>query len=353
MTAATSPSQLAAALHYASLGWRVIPLHTPVMGKCDCGRSTCAPGGVHENNIGKHPRLREWQKIATTDAKAITAWWKQWPNANVGIATGLASGFWVLDIDPDKGGEQSLVELVAKHGPLPVTVEAITGSGGRHLLFRCVASMLNSTSRLGPGLDIRGDRGQIVVAPSLHRSGNSYEWQPHNAPGSTMALAPAWLLELAQPDRRAPVAPAVRHVPAPDQAQTLKRARGYLSRVPGATSGARGHDTTWNAALKMVRGFALSESDSFDLLWNEYNPRCDPPWSEKELRHKITDIINNGTAPLGFLLNVERPAATKTLTVATAAGTPAPPQQEAPLFEIVNDSSKSAVLGAGRKLPLP
>jgi len=56
---------------------------------------------------------------------------------NIAIVTGSASGFWVLDVDPEKGGEaSSLAQLVAAYGPLPTTVEAITGGGGRHLLLQ-------------------------------------------------------------------------------------------------------------------------------------------------------------------------------------------------------------------------
>ncbi len=69
---------------------------------------------------------------ATSDSDVARARWKKWPSANIGAATGSRSGFWVLDVDmPD--GPESLAALEAEHGPLPVTIEASTPRGGRHL----------------------------------------------------------------------------------------------------------------------------------------------------------------------------------------------------------------------------
>jgi hypothetical protein len=297
---AATVSQLSAALRYAALGWQVIPLHTPERGGCSCGNN------ASDHSAGKHPRFGDWVKRATTDADAIKGWWRTWPAANVGLVTGARSGFFVLDIDPDHGGEVSLATLLAEHGALPITVEALTGSGGRHILFRYPGQHVpNSTSKLGAGLDVRGDGGQIVAAPSLHRSGGTYEWQQDCGPGTPLADAPAWLLALLleQPKPATVAAPVPRSQPI-DQAR--RRASAYLARIPGATSGEGGHGQTWKAALAIVRGFRLSEGEAFDLLWSEYNPRCSPAWSEREVRHKITEALNNAAVPFGYLLDVER-----------------------------------------------
>jgi len=69
--------------------------------------------------------------------------------------------------------------------------------------------------------------------------------------------------------------------------EKLRRASAYLSEVDPAVSGEGGHDTTYRAACSLVVGFDLSPDDAFGLLWNEYNPRCQPPWTEKELWHKV------------------------------------------------------------------
>ena len=141
------------ALAYTRRGWRVFP---------------CAPRG-------KVPLTAHGLKDASTDEKQLTDWWDRWPSANIGVATGAESGFFVLDVD-GKDGNESLATLEREHGPLPTTVEAKTGGGGRHLLFKHPGQAVkNSAGRLGPGLDVRGDGGYIVAPSSIHPTGKSYE----------------------------------------------------------------------------------------------------------------------------------------------------------------------------------
>jgi putative DNA primase/helicase len=183
------PSVAAAA--YAALGWPVFPLHTISAGLCTCTRPACS-------SPGKHPRTRQGLKDASTDEPIIAGWWEQWPEANVGVRTGSASGLLVLDVDADSNGEQSLARLEQTHGSLPDTVTAHTGGGGKHLLFRHPGGdARNSAGKLGEGLDIRADGGYIVAPPSIHASGGAYRWQEGHAPGEVpLADPPSWLLAL-------------------------------------------------------------------------------------------------------------------------------------------------------------
>ncbi len=183
----------AAALRYAEGFWPVFPLHSIVEGKCSCGKLDCA-------QPGKHPRVARGFKEATYDPAALKEWFQRWPSANLGIPTGVASGFVVLDVDPRPGGRESLLELEQEHGKLPDTVEATTGGGGRHFMFRTPNGVLkNSVGRVGDGLDIRGDGGYVVVAPSNHHSGGSYQWVKDRAPGNLpLADMPNWLLAKAR-----------------------------------------------------------------------------------------------------------------------------------------------------------
>jgi len=72
---------------------------------------------------------------ASTDTILVNRWWTELPTLNVGLATGDESGFFVLDADPDKGGDESLQRLQQEHGALPQTRVAISGSGGTHHYF--------------------------------------------------------------------------------------------------------------------------------------------------------------------------------------------------------------------------
>jgi hypothetical protein len=106
-----------------------------------------------------------WDTI--TDERQIRAWWGRWPKANVGVPTGTASGLLVLDVDRSDGLE-SIVELELALGQAPNTLRARTGRGGEHLFFRMGENreVRNSQGFLGPGLDIRGEGGYMLVAPA-------------------------------------------------------------------------------------------------------------------------------------------------------------------------------------------
>jgi hypothetical protein len=81
------------------------------------------------------------------------------------------------------------------------------------------------------------------------------------------------------------------------------RARRYLSAIPGAIQGQRGSDHTFSTAVALIHGFNLDDGTAFDLLWLDWNPKCQPPWSEGELRHKVRDAVRtNCSKPHGWLL---------------------------------------------------
>lgn len=159
---------LEAAQAYAARGWSVIPMQAR----------------------GKRPLVvwREFQqRIAGADE--IERWFRHWPEANLGIVTGLVSGIVVVDVDAAHGGPDSVAELEALHGPLPATVEAATGGGGRHLYYAHPGPPVANRVGLRPGIDLRGDGGCVVAPPSVHPSGRGYAWVAGRAPNQ-IALAP-------------------------------------------------------------------------------------------------------------------------------------------------------------------
>lgn len=168
-----------AALRYARQGLCVFPAHNVEGdGRCSCRRANCG-------SIGKHPRTANGSKAATTDEAQIRDWWSRWPDANVAIATGEASGVWVLDVDVSdkKRGDESLLDLVAQIGALEFVAHTITGGGGDHYYFHYSSPVKNGTNVLGPGLDIRGDGGYVLAPPSNHILG-AYAWAEGGPVGS-------------------------------------------------------------------------------------------------------------------------------------------------------------------------
>lgn len=98
----------------------------------------------------------------------------------------------------------------------------------------------------------------------------------------------AWKGAVAPP----PQAAASERAPTTTDPKVLERARAYVSKMPEAISGSGGHSATWNAARKLVADFGLTEADALNVLIHDYNPRCQPQWSERELRHKVAQAKN-------------------------------------------------------------
>lgn len=170
---------LSEALDYAARGWRVFPLK---------------PGT-------KTPAVQAWQNAATCDPVQIRRWWERdgWGDHGIGIATGQESDIFVLDVDTNDGkvGAESFAKLEAGHGTIPVTREAITGTGGRHLYYAMPEGVIlrNSAGKLGADLDVRGDGGYVVAPPTIHPdTGQAYEWELSSL--DEPVEAPAWLVGL-------------------------------------------------------------------------------------------------------------------------------------------------------------
>ena len=199
------------ALYWASLGFRVIPLHavrrdaagTPI--GCSCRRPRC-DGDPDGRGWGKHPIYDEWQKDAANTDEWVNEQWGRNPHAQIGIATGAGSGLWVLDLDGPEG-IANLAKLEQQHGPLPATMLVLTGSGGQHMYWRYPADGRRMGQRAGVGwhgshIDVRGEGGQVVAAPCANRNGT------YRIEGDCpIADAPEWLLTLCAPREDAAKAP--------------------------------------------------------------------------------------------------------------------------------------------------
>ena len=171
LSCGASPTSLAeAALAYARAGLPIFPVQPH----------------------SKVPLVTHGVYAATTDEQQIARWWRRCPTANIGMPTGQASGRIVLDVDPRHGGTEALERLqqaldrraahlgCASIALIETRVQR-TGGGGLHLVFARrtdLATPLRNMVRFAgyPGLDLRGEAGYCVVAPSQHASGGIYTW---------------------------------------------------------------------------------------------------------------------------------------------------------------------------------
>lgn len=164
----------AEALAYAARGVKIFPLWWITNGVCACNdKADCG-------SPGKHPRVTRGWTEATTDGARILSWWDRWPWANIGLPTGT-NALGVIDVDPGKGGDDTLATLVrwceTRGVDLMATHTVRTGSGGLHLYFRDPLGHVKTASksfRGAPGVDTRGRGGYVVAPPSLHASGQRY-----------------------------------------------------------------------------------------------------------------------------------------------------------------------------------
>jgi len=249
------------ALRYREEGFAVFPLRpgekTPLLSKKQGGKGC---------------------KDATTELAQIEAWWKRCPRANVGIATGAASGIFVLDVDfPD--GLASLEHLenaaMEKGGAEIESVVVETGGGGRQIYFKSPDfEVKNSASKIAPGLDIRGEGGYVVAPPSIHPSGDAYTGDVFR---DGIARAPDWLLALIRKSE----------FPRGRNDGRSERAEGYTDRIP---EGGRNDGLTRFAGS--LRNKGLDEKAIFDELLKRNQEVCDPPLEEEEVAGIARSISN-------------------------------------------------------------
>ena len=174
----TAPDMLRAALDYAQRGIPVFPVHRPYPGRtgitaCSCHRHGCS-------DVGKHPHyqkgtLEHGVKDATTDPKKITAWWKIWPDANIGVPTQFLHVF-------DGDGAEGVTEMRA--GPSVLCPVVSTGGGGEHWWFLAPedGTPIKSKEKGQRGwpyehCDFKANGGYVIAPPSLHKSGARYTWR--------------------------------------------------------------------------------------------------------------------------------------------------------------------------------
>lgn len=190
----------------ANCGLAVFPLWWPSQTAPSKTDQRCACGDPSCSNVGKHPIpdvAPHGFKDATRDPEIIERWWTEYPQANIGVATGASSGVDVLDVDPRHGGDHSLSDIESEHEHIPATVECLTGGGGRHLYFKHTPGLRCSNGGIAPGLDFKTTGGYVVGHGSLHATGLKYAWEWSADPDEVPIVPlPPWLLAtVAKPER--------------------------------------------------------------------------------------------------------------------------------------------------------
>lgn len=283
MTAALTTPRLEAARRHTGRGYRCVPV----------------PAGE------KGPRIHQWQhlRLGPHDLDAAFA-----GAGNIGLLVGEPSG-WLVDVDLDC---EEAARLADEFLPPTPAVTGRTGNPRSHHWYIAAGAVTKKFE--DPVIDemvveMRSTGVQTLVGPSVHpETGETYDLldgEPAVVEADVLAAAVAALFERVLKERypaglpeeaeRAAVGgssacgrPAIAGPAPPD---VVARAGAYLDRMPGAVSGQRGHSKTYAASVCLAHGFGLSEEQTFTLLKERFNSRCDPPWSDRELQHKARDAV--------------------------------------------------------------
>jgi hypothetical protein len=201
---------LEAALGYAARGIPVYPVHWPHPVAGGAGLACACPRGPSCDRPAKHPLVRHGVKQATTDPEVIGRWWQRWPQASLGLATGIV--FDALDVDGPAGlaALRELAQAADLRLPGPLVR---TGGGGWHHWFR-PTGLGNRPPRGLAHVDWRGRGGAVLAPPSRHISGGTYRWL-RGLQQTPLPEVPAALHALLEPSAppRDPVGTPPRPVP--------------------------------------------------------------------------------------------------------------------------------------------
>jgi len=182
----TIPFREVALAYRDKLGWPTIP-------NCPPDHQGMSEGHLEKcKSSGKMPLIKEWQrfsyKLPTEDE--LEDWGKRWPHANIGGVTGPLLG---IALDIDEGGDEALANRGLEVPDTPINLTA----RGTHAIFQHPGFNVGDYVKLLPGLDVRGDCGQIILPPSIHASGLVYAWEVRFHPSDIpVAPVPPWLITL-------------------------------------------------------------------------------------------------------------------------------------------------------------
>jgi DNA-binding MarR family transcriptional regulator len=178
----------------SEVGWQLYPVYAvDDGGLCNCSKGPAC------TDPGKHPTTPQGFNDASSDPERVAEMFARWPGKNVGLKTGSGSGTIIIDVDPRNSGMETLARLQAEHGYLPPTRLHATGGGGFHYVLGYPEGVKELPSRtIGPGVEVKADGAGVVLPPSNHTSGGSYEVLI-NAP---LAPLPSWVAELANRELR-------------------------------------------------------------------------------------------------------------------------------------------------------
>jgi hypothetical protein len=301
------------------------------------------------------PEGKRWG--ATKDPDTIRSYWAERPDASLGIPTGEENEIWVWDIDNKTvDGFASHAALMAEHGApslFDTTLEADTPTDGRHLFFKHPGpgfKIKNSVSKIAPGIDVRGDGGMVLVAPSVKPGKGAYRWR-NKMP---IVRAPEWLESLVMDTgsnakrEHADLPPVSIPPPPPDASRVEKALHDEYHRVALTPAGKRNAQLNKSsfALGRFVGAGELDEQKAIQTMVTASKANGSYDEDEDECAETINSGLKAGKAsPVATVHGMFGPAvaAQAAVVAAKAAGTASP--------SIVPDQAPPQLISADTPVP--
>jgi len=234
------------------------------------------------------PLIPDNLKNASNEPEQIEAWGKRWPTCNWGVAL-KKSGLFVVDVDtkPGKVGQETY-DAHALANDWPETETVRTPSGGLHYYHEGEHRFALGESGFGRDIDCPN----YVLMPGCSlRDGSSYE--PINE--LPAVAAPQWFYDVLGGAKKETVENAADVVVDLDKPENVEWARDFLQNdAPLAIEGQGGEQQTLKVAM-VLRDRGISEPLAVDLMLQEYNERCEPPWDREGLEQKVANAYAYAT----------------------------------------------------------
>ncbi|MCP4766383.1 MAG: bifunctional DNA primase/polymerase, partial [Gammaproteobacteria bacterium] len=223
---------------------------------------------------------------------------------NVGLILGEPSG-WLVDVDLDC---DDAIELADQFLPITPAITGRPSAPRSHRWYIAAGAITDKHTDPHTGkmiVELRSTGAQTVVGPSIHPDGETYETldaDPSTVAAPMLAACVRALAEAVARQRGVRFQPTHLASQRDTAADVEQRAIAYLLAMPPAIAGSGGHSQTYAAATALVHGFGLDLPAALRILTDHYNPRCSPPWSDKELKHKINQAASKPhDRPFGWL----------------------------------------------------
>lgn len=238
----------------------------------------------------------------------------------------------ILDLDPG----HNLEELEKNVGKIPSTaLQAHTPRDGRHLFFALASDELvsPSSSKLASHVDVRSFHSYVLLPPSSTVDG-PYTWESTGNPTY-------------RTDEMVRVANSAREkhkdrdnwAIEPDLDKNKSLAVGWLLEKARPAIEGQGGEACAYATAAYLKSLAISEELALDLMWEHWNPRCDPPWGadeEDHLRQKVANAYQYNTSPPGNLTPGYRVALAKQAFKPVISDLPSGDERQIPGFRFVD-----------------